>query len=245
MSQGILAVDTEPASLNLIRVLAVGEGFRVSTFENYQEAMQASGTQHFDILFVGIATAESEGLAIVRRARDSNLNRESTMVILAATDDIAVLRKALSEGADLVLTKPVVANRLRPLLVAMKARDWKLKKGAARMPLFAEVKCTWDEHEFALRSMNISESGMLLQPSLDIEIGQEVGLEFTIAELRASLTLLARIVRKEDKRSVAVQFIGLAPEDQNAIQLYVMGRLKDEKPAREGADWRMRRLFEP
>jgi CheY-like chemotaxis protein len=243
MSQYILAVDTEPASLNLIRLLAVGEGFRVSTFENYQEAQQASDKQHFDILFVGMGTTESEGLTIVRGVRESSVNRESTIVILAATDDIAVLRKALSEGADLVLTKPLVANRLRPLLGAMKSQDWKFKKGAARMPLFTEVKCTWDDREFPLRSMNISESGMLLQPSLDIQVGQEVGLEFTIAELRASLILLARIVRKEDKRSVAVQFIGLAPEDQNAIQLYVTGRLKDEKPTREETDWRMRRLF--
>jgi CheY-like chemotaxis protein len=243
MSQHILAVDTEPASLNLIRLLAVGEGFRVSTFENYQEAKQASDKQHFDILFVGMGTTESEGLTIVRGVRESNVNRESTIVILAATDEIAVLRKALSEGADLVLTKPVVANRLRPLLGAMKSQDWKFKTRAARMPLFTEVKCTWDDREFPLRSMNISESGMLLQPSLDIQVGQEVGLEFTIAELRASVNLLARIVRKEDKRSVAVQFIGLAPEDQNAIQLYVTGRLKDENPTREETDWRMRRLF--
>jgi hypothetical protein len=93
--------------------------------------------------------------------------------------------------------------------------------------------------------MNISESGMLLQPSLDLELGQEVGLEFKIAEVRASLNVLARIVRKEGTERVAVAFIGLAPEDHNAIQLYVMGRLVDLNPQRDLLDVGIRRMFIP
>ena len=75
--------------------------------------------------------------------------------------------------------------------------------------------------------MNISEGGMLLQPSVEIDVGQEVALEFKIAEVGASLNVLARIVRKEGSERVAIEFIGLPPEDSNAIQLYVVGRLKD------------------
>jgi len=41
--------------------------------------------------------------------------------------------------------------------------------------------------------MNISESGMLLQPTVDVEVGQEVALEFKIAEVRTSLNVLARV----------------------------------------------------
>lgn len=245
MSLHILAVDTEPTTLNLIRLLGISEGYRVSTFGDHREARQESEGQHFDIAFVGFGTVESDGLALVRYLKESKVNRESTIVMLTATDEIAVMRKALSEGADLVLTKPLVARRLGPLLAAMNSPTWRRKRGAARIPLFTEVKCIWDDREFAMRSMNISESGMLLQPSLDIEVGQEVGLEFTIAELGASLHVLARIVRKEEKRSVGVEFIGLVPEDQNVIQLYVMGRIKEAKPTREVTDWRQRRLLEP
>lgn len=96
-----------------------------------------------------------------------------------------------------------------------------------------------------MRSMNISESGMLLQPSVEIEVGQEVELEFKIAEVRASLHVVARIARKEGIQRVAVEFVGVAPEDQNAIQLYVMGRLKDLTPARDLSGIGMRRLFRP
>jgi hypothetical protein len=83
--------------------------------------------------------------------------------------------------------------------------------------------------------MNISESGMLLQPSLDVEIGEEVSLEFKIAEVNALLNVRARIVRKEGMERVGMEFIGLAPEDINAIQLYVMGRLIKAQASQERA----------
>jgi len=70
-------------------------------------------------------------------------------------------------------------------------------------------------------------------------------LEFKIAEVRAALTPLARVVRKEGNERAAVAFIGLAPEHHNAIQLYVMGRLKDLTPPRDLSDVRMRRLSHP
>jgi hypothetical protein len=153
------------------------------------------------------------------------------------------LRKAFGEGADFVLTKPVAAARLRPMLAGMDSSEWKGRRHAARLPLFTEVICTWDDRQFPLRSMNISESGMLLQPSVDIEVGQEVELEFKIAEVCASLHVLARVVRKEGTERVGMEFVGLAPEDHNAIQLYVMGRLKDLTPPRDLSGIGLRRLF--
>jgi len=190
-------------------------------------------------------TPQLDGLELARRIRNAPLNREATIVMLSATDDIPSLRKAFGEGADFVLTKPVTAGRIRPMLAAMDSPGWKGRRHAARLPLFTEVVCACDERQFPLRSMNISETGMLLHPSLDLEIGQEVGLEFKIAEVRASLNVLARIVRKEGTERVAMAFIGLAPEHHNAIQLYVMGRLVDVTPSRDLSDIRTHRLFDP
>jgi hypothetical protein len=61
--------------------------------------------------------------------------------------------------------------------------------------------------------------------------------------VRAALSVLARIVRKEGTERVAITFIGLTPEDQNAIQLYVLGRLKDLTPPRHLSGIGMHRLF--
>jgi len=243
MSLKIMVVDDEPLSMKLLRSLAAPLDHTVLTFEDSQEAGKRAENQRFDIAFVGMGTPLLDGLELAKRIRKSPLNLETTIVMLSATEDINILRKAFGGGADFVLSKPVTAGRIRPLLAAMDSLGWKGKRHAARLPLITEVICTWDDRKFPLRSLNISESGMLLQPLPDIDLGQEVALEFKIADVRASLNVLARIIRKEGER-VGMEFVGLAPEDQNAIQLYVTGHLEVRTP-REPLNLGTRRLFSP
>jgi CheY-like chemotaxis protein len=233
MSLKIMVVDDEPVSLALLRSLSSAPGHIVFAFENFGKASPRVEAQRFDVAFVGMGQPQTDGLELARQIRNSQVNRETTIVMLSATDDVASLRRAFGEGADLVLVKPLTAGRIRPMLAAMDSPGWKARRHAVRLPLFTDVLCESDERQFRLRSMNISESGMLLQPSVDCEIGQQVRLEFKIAEVRALLKVGARIVRKEGQERVAVAFGELAAEELNAIQLYVMGRLKDLTPRRD------------
>jgi CheY-like chemotaxis protein len=243
MSLKIMVVDDEPTSLQLMRSLGAPLNHTVLAFDDNQEAGQRADKERFDVVFVGMRMPQLNGLELASRIRNSQHNRETSIVMLSATDDIGVLRKAFGEGADFVLTKPLVGGRLRSMLAAMDSPGWKGRRNAVRLPLFTEVNCKYDGREFSLSSMNISATGMLLQPALDLDAGLEVSLEFKIAEVRASLNVRARIVRKEGSQRVGMEFIGLAPEDKNAIQLYVMGRLAGPTATKEMADMRMRRLI--
>jgi len=243
MTLKILIVDDEPLRLGPIRPLAAPLGHTVFAFDNAREVGERAEKQRFDVIFVGIP--QSDGLELVRRIRNSQANREATIVMLSAKDDVDSVREAFGEGADLVLKKPITAARLRPMLAAMDSPDWKTKRHRVRLPLFTDVICTLEGRQVHLRSMNISESGMLLQPSLDIDTGQEVALEFKIVEVHASFNVFARIVRKEGAERVAIEFIGLAPKDKNAISLYLIGRLKDLTPPRDLSGIGARGLFIP
>jgi len=243
MSLKIMVVDDEPLSPKLIRSLAVSSGHTVLTSENSREAGQRAESQRFDVAFVAMGTPQLDGLELARRIRKSPLNLETTIVMLSSTDDVKTLRTAFGEGADFVLSKPVTAGRIRPMLAAMDSPGWKGKRHAARLPLVTEVICIWDNRQFPLRSLNISESGMLLQGSADIEVGQEVGLEFKIPDVGAALKVVGRLVRKEGADRLGVGFISLAPEELNAVQLYVMGRLRDLTPQRDLSNIGMNRLF--
>jgi len=93
--------------------------------------------------------------------------------------------------------------------------------------------------------MNISESGVLLQGTMEAEAGQEVALEFKIADVDATLNVKGRIARKEGNDRFGVEFMGLAPEDKNAIQLYVMGRMMDLTRERDLSSVGVRKPFHP
>jgi len=242
MSLKIMVTDDEPKTTHLMRSLATPLGHTVLPFGDYQAAGQRGETQRFDVAFVGMRLPELNGLELAHRIRNSKPNRETIIVMLSATNDVGTLRRAFGEGADLVVTKPISADRLRRMLLALDLPDWRGKRHAARLPLFTEVNCTWKGRQFPLRSLNISESGMLLQPAIDAEVGQEVALEFKIAEFDASLNESARIIRKEGTRQLAVEFIRLAPENQNAIHLYVTGHLEGPR-RRESLKLGPRRLF--
>ena len=243
MSLKIMVVDDGPKTPQLMRSLATPLGHTVLPFEDYLTAGQKGETQRFDVAFVGMRLPELGGLELARRIRKSQLNSETIIVMLSEADDVASLRTAFGEGADLVLTKPIPADRLRRMLAAIDLGGWKNKRHAARLPLFTEVICAWRGWEFPLRSMNISTSGMLLQPAVDVEVGQQVALEFKIVEVRMSLQAQAQIIRKEGNERVAIEFTNLALEHQNAIQLYVTGHLESLKP-RETLNLKPRRMFD-
>jgi CheY-like chemotaxis protein len=225
MSLKIMVADDDPVSLKAIRAVGVSAGHSVLTFESFTEAAERALEKRFDAVFAGMRLPELAGLELARQVRNSPLNQETAIVMLNATDDIESLRKAFAKGADFVLTKPVNAARILPLLAAMESPGWNGKRHAARLPLFTEVHCKCGEQEFVLQSLNISESGLLLQSPLGIDVGVELSMEFDIVDVQASLNLRGRVSRKEGEDRIGLAFIDLEPEAINAIQLYVMGRL--------------------
>lgn len=67
--------------------------------------------------------------------------------------------------------------------------------------------------------------------SLELELGQEVSWEFKIAEVRTSLDVRARMLRKVGTAQVGLEFNGLTPEQKNAILRY--GTPQGEMPTKE------------
>jgi CheY-like chemotaxis protein len=237
----ILIVD-EPENLKVMRSLTNALGHYVQTFNDARKAGEWAQTHRIDVAIVGML----QGFDLVQAIRSATPNHETAIIMLDATDNIDHSRKAFGEGVDFVLTKAVSRVGLRPLLMAMEAPDWKSKRRTARLPIFTDVICRWDDQHFPLRSINISESGILLQPAVDIAMGQEVELEFKIGEPPVTLDVLARIVRKEGNERVGMAFVGLAPEEQNAVQLYILGRLKNQtKRSDHLSDIGMRRSYRP
>jgi CheY-like chemotaxis protein len=243
MSLKIMVVDDEPLSLKVMRSLAVPLGHKVVTLDNSQEANQQAEKQRFDVVFVGMPRSDGFELAqLIQAARPVS---ETTIVMLSASEDIQILRRAFGAGVSFVLPKPIAAARVISMLNAMELPGWREKRHMARLPLFTEVNCTRDGQDLPMQSMNISESGMLLRSPHKLEMAQEVSLKFKIAEVHAALDVSARIVRIEGTERVGMEFVSLAPKDENAIQLYVMGHLKKDPSPRVSSDFKTRRLFHP
>ncbi len=245
MSLKIMVADDQPKSAQLLRALATPLGHTVLPTGDYRAAGEKGEAQPFDVAFVGMRLPELSGLQLAHRIRSSERNHDATIVMLISAGDIPNMRKAFGEGADLVLTEPLHDDQLRRMLTAMDSPDWKQRKAAVRLPLFTNVTCAWDDRQYSLQSLNISETGMLLKPSVDAEIGREVSLTFKIQEIHSFLNVQAGITRKEVTERVAVEFIRLAQEDKNAIEVYVMGHMREFARTAKDLSLGPRRIFGP
>ena len=243
MSLKIMVVDHEPKFPKLLRSLAIPMGHAVSAFEDCQASVDRIRSQRLDVAFLSMNLPETDRMELVGRIRNSDPNRDAIIAFLCETEEISAMRKGLGQGADLILAGPVSADRLTRMLSALEPSKWKTQRAAARLPLFTQVVCTWNDSKFSVRSFNISETGMLLQSSNEVGIDQQIRLEFKIQEIGTSFDVLARIARKEGAERIAVAFVNLTREDQNAIHLYVTGQTKDSSPPKSPLDMRPRRLF--
>src|ERR1700722_1479365 len=107
MSLKIMVIDDEPLTLKLVRALAAPLNHTVLAFEDGQEAGQRAESQRFDVAFVGMRLPQLDGVRLANRIRNSEPNRDTTIVMLSATDDIASLRKAFCQGAHFPPTNTI------------------------------------------------------------------------------------------------------------------------------------------
>jgi hypothetical protein len=94
-----------------------------------------------------------------------------------------------------------------------------------RLPLQTAVSCRVGGKHFQAGCINISETGMLLENSGGLVVGDELSLEFSLPGAHELVTLRAKIVRKDPEDHIGVQFTVLTPDHLQAIQDYVTGKV--------------------
>jgi hypothetical protein len=69
----------------------------------------------------------------------------------------------------------------------------------ARPPLRAIVNCRTDKLQFKSMSVHVSQTGMLLETSGGLDVGQEAELQFELPDITGQLNPRAAVVRKEQE----------------------------------------------
>jgi len=121
---------------------------------------------------------------------------------------------------------------------------------AARLLFRTAVDWTFgahDEHRFRAESVNISEMGMLLEPSGGLDVGGELTVKFALPLPPGSVEitpprrrrsmfvesvgresgprkLRAKVVHKTPPDIMGVQFVSLTPQDRAVLQRFIFGR---------------------
>ncbi len=100
------------------------------------------------------------------------------------------------------------------------------KRRTARLPLATAVSCRMGEREHNLLSRDICEGGMLLETANGLTVGEEMDLQFALPEFARPLKLRAKAVRRDLPNRIAITFLTLPPEFQEAIRSYIAVRVE-------------------
>jgi CheY-like chemotaxis protein len=111
----ILMVDDHEDTRAAMKKLLERSGYRVTTADSVQAAIQSAGDEPIDILISDIGLPDGSGLEIMRhlRDRDGYPVRGIALSGFGMEEDVKKSREA---GFDHHLTKPVTFDRLRAVL---------------------------------------------------------------------------------------------------------------------------------
>lgn len=227
MALKILAVDNEAEALKLIKETAESLAYEVVTFNSGLEASHHINHQKFDGALVNASIPYMDGFVLVQLMRGSPSNSRVPIVMLTDFGDVKTMRKAFEAGVTFFLSKPLDPKRLKGLLGIMRGQMLEERRRYVRLPLRTIVQYRVGNNQFKTLSVNVSQRGMLLEPSGGLDVGQEADLSFNLTGIEGQLNLRVTVVRKEANNQLGVRFLSLSPQDEKALSDFIAGNIID------------------
>ena len=109
----VLIVEDVTSNQEVLKIFLEPMGCHVSCASNGHEALSAMQHSQFDIILMDIRMPEMDGIEATRAIRAQNGDQADTPIIALTADASAENNaKCMAAGADVFLTKPVVASEL-------------------------------------------------------------------------------------------------------------------------------------
>ncbi len=116
----ILIVDDEPAILNLLNKILIGQGYGAAVASNGEKALQLLQTEKFDLMLSDINMTPINGIELLRKA--SATWPDMGVIMLTAYGTVATAVEAMKEGAFDYILKPFKFDEL--LLTIQRALEY-------------------------------------------------------------------------------------------------------------------------
>jgi CheY-like chemotaxis protein len=226
----VLAVDDDRIILELFKSIVGALGYEVVTLSDSREATQRIMTEKFDLIAVDVLMPDLDGFELAQRIRASPSNHAVPIIMFTSSDNIATMRRGFAVGVTLFIGKPLSAARLRALFAAARALMLQERRRYVRLPLRVDVNCQSGGKRFKAQSLDLSQGGMLLQPSGGLAEGEVVEVEFALPAEREPLKIMAKVARKASPERIALEFIDPEPEHRAALEYYVASKIQGGKP---------------
>lgn len=102
-----LIVDDNPVNRELLAFVLEAEGFEVRSTDRPEQALQAVGQYHPDLLLVDVQLPGMSGLELTRRIRGLSHQTHPCIIIVTSYAMESDRERAFEAGCDGYITKPI------------------------------------------------------------------------------------------------------------------------------------------
>jgi DNA-binding response OmpR family regulator len=223
----ILVLESEDSIRALVEATLERMGAIPLGYTSAQEGAEILEQEKFDGAFVDWDNFDLPGEDFARRVRHSASNSQIPIAMFTATTDTRVIAEAFKAGVTLFLSKPFGARELERLLNVCRGTMLEERRRYQRVVLSTPVVCEWGKKRgfkrISGRTVNISNSGLLMRLYPQPDLGTVVVSELILPNSRRSLKLEGTVVRTGTSRQVAVQFSHLTANQRDLLEDYIGG----------------------
>jgi DNA-binding response OmpR family regulator len=113
-SRTILLVDDDKSILRTFTRIFQKNGYKIETAETGKEAIEKADTRHYDIALIDIRLPDMDGTELLTKIKKQLL--DTIKIMITGFPSLESGAKALDEGADAYLVKPVKPEELLMLI---------------------------------------------------------------------------------------------------------------------------------
>jgi CheY-like chemotaxis protein len=227
----ILAIDDEPAVLEVFKAFAEPLGCEVITVSDGLEALRYIADERFDGIFVDINMPLVDGFEVTRHVRASKINGHVPVVMVTGLDTGQNMRRGFEAGVSFFMGKPFSRARVMRLINASRGAMMRERRRHVRVAFRTRVIWAVDKQTYHFTSMDVGEGGMILQPSHGLRLGTEMAMQFSPPSERKMCHASGTIIRRGGGDSIVVQFTHIPEGALRAIQQYIAAVLSEESTA--------------
>lgn len=232
----VLLLDGVRVFLQLEQTLLQRSGLRISTAGTAAEAFDILAGDRVDLLITDYVLPDATGEEVVRRVREDPDMAEMGILVVTARGLREHVDRCMKAGCNSFLFKPVsrteLCTRVKELLDVPARRH-------VRTLVRLQVGAEGHDGFFFGNTVNLSESGVLLETDESLALGGELDLRFFLPGDGRAIQTTARVVRRgqqtrEDAQAFGLLFQRLADDDKARIRRFVSERELTPLPARVG-----------
>ena len=112
----ILLVEDQEHIVRLERVVLVTDGFDVDTAGGGREALEKLRSTRYDGLVLDMLMPEIDGCEVVEQLKTIKLNKQTPVIMVTASLEPGMRRRAFEAGAAAFLNKPFTAEAFRSVI---------------------------------------------------------------------------------------------------------------------------------